>query len=77
MMVAAVAVAAGIAAAGEQNDDDDKPQAGTVVVSVIEPHDCHLTSEYSMRQTAFESLTNSKTFMSPTAPLRERRVWRS
>ena len=56
---AGVAVAAA-AATAEQNDDDDEPKAGTVVVSVVKPHDCHLALRYSMRQIPFGSLTGIK-----------------
>ena len=54
VVVAGVSVAA---AATDQDDDDDEPQAGTVVVSVVKAHDCHLALRHSMRRTSFGSLT--------------------
>ena len=44
-MVAAVAASAVVSTTAQhQNDNDDEPQAGTVVVSVIKAHVCHLFS---------------------------------
>ena len=40
---AAVAEAVVPAAATDQDDEKDDPQAGTIVVSVVKPHLCHLT----------------------------------
>ena len=58
VVAASAVVAAAVAAtAAEQDDDDDEPQAGTVVVSVVKPHDCHLTLRHSMRQSPLGSLT--------------------
>ena len=57
MVMAAAAAAIAAATAAEQDDDNDEPQAGTVVVSVVKPHDCHLTLRYSMRQNSFLGLT--------------------
>ena len=60
-VTAAVIAPRAIAAAEEQNDDDDEPQAGTVVVSVVKPHDCHLTLlKHSMRREPVWSLANQK-----------------
>ena len=40
MIAAAAPVAApGTAAANQQNDDKNDPQAGTVIISVVEAHD--------------------------------------
>ena len=47
---AAVAAAPAVAAATDQDDDDDEPQAGTVIVSIVKPHDCHLALRHSMRR---------------------------
>ena len=60
--VKAAVIAPGVAAAAEeQNDDDNEPQAGTVVVSIVEPHDCHLTLlRHSMRREPVWSLANRK-----------------
>jgi hypothetical protein len=40
--IAATAVAAAATAEADQDDDDEEPQTGTVVVSVVKAHDCHL-----------------------------------
>lgn len=39
---AGVAAPASAAAAEDQDEDDDEPQAGAVIVSVVEPHESHL-----------------------------------
>ena len=49
----AAGIAAGVAvatAATDQDNDDDEPQAGTVVITVVKAHDCHLTLRHSMRR---------------------------
>ena len=56
VVVAATGIAAVAAATADQDDDDDEPQAGTVVVSVVKAHDCHLTLRHSMRWISFGSL---------------------
>ena len=44
-MVAAMAASAVVSTTAQhQNDNDDEPQAGTIVVSVIKAHVCHLFS---------------------------------
>jgi hypothetical protein len=63
MVVTAARTAVGIAvaaAATDQNDDDDKPQAGTVVITVVKAHDCHLTLRHSMRRILWRSLAFRK-----------------
>ena len=40
--VAEIAAPVSAAAAEDQDEDDDKPQAGAVIVSVVEPHESHL-----------------------------------
>ena len=47
-------------AAADQHDDDDEPQAGTIVVSVVEAHDCHLALRHSMRPASKGSLAAEK-----------------
>lgn len=60
-VAAAAAAAPGTAAAAaDQDDDDDEPQAGTVVVSVVKAHDCHLTLRHSMQKVSVGSLTIEK-----------------
>lgn len=59
-MVMAAIAAAGIAVAAtatDQDDDDDEPQAGTVVISVVKAHICHLALRHSMRRSLSVSLT--------------------
>ena len=57
VVMAPTVVAAVTTAANQDDDDDDEPETGTVVVSVVKPHDCHLTLRHSMRQFPFGSLT--------------------
>ena len=40
--IAEIAAPVSAAAAEDQDEDDDKPQAGAVIVSVVEPHESHL-----------------------------------
>ena len=54
---AEIAAPVSAAAAEDQDEDDDKPQAGAVIVSVVEPHESHLASKYSMRQRPVWGLT--------------------
>ena len=42
MAFAAAGVAAPVSTAAENQDEDDEPQAGAVIVSVVEPHVSHL-----------------------------------
>jgi len=61
MAAAAIAAPEVAAAAEEQNEDNDEPQAGAVVVTIVEPHDCHLTLlRHSMRREPEWSLANRK-----------------
>ena len=41
--IAEIAAPVSAAAAEDQDEDDDKPQAGAVIVSVVEPHESHLS----------------------------------
>ena len=54
VVMMALAAAAGVAAAAtEQNDDEDEPQAGIVVVAIMEAHErspLFKTLRYSMRR---------------------------
>ena len=53
VVMTAAGIAAGVAvatAATDQDDDDDEPQAGTVVITVVKAHECHLTLRHSMRR---------------------------
>jgi len=58
-MAVTVALRVAAAAAYDQ-DENDEPQTGTVVVSVVKAHVCHLfiqISRYSMRRGSAWSLT--------------------
>lgn len=57
MMMAFAAVPGTAAAAPQQDDDDNEPQAGTVVVAVMEAHELSpLFLRYSMRRALPKSL---------------------